>query len=101
MGPKTTEKNYRVHFSSNRLNFDQRAISTICRSIPYLTSQDTPLQPAEIENRCLNIVSLKCILKLTVFLFACEPGEMFAEMNLSLCFRSTLFHICLFVVFCI
>ena len=37
----------------------------------------------------------------SVSVFLREPNDMFAEMKLSLCFRSSLIRICLLVVFCI
>ena len=66
-----------------------------------MTSQGTPLQPAEIENRCLNCLSEMSFEADCVSVFLRRPSNMFAELNLSLCFRSCLFRICLFVVFCI
>ena len=66
-----------------------------------LTSQGTPLQQAEIENRCFNCLSEMSFKAECVSILLREPSEMFAEVNLSFCFRSSLFHICLFGVFCI
>ena len=53
------------------------------------------MQAAETENRCLNCLSEMSFEADCVSVFLREPGEMFAEVNLSLCFRTSLFRICL------